>query len=448
MFPRFARSQWKARRLQARFAAARAGSIAPMAALSAVIVCGAVGGAVDLGQAYSHKLRLQSASDAAALAAAGSYQMDPDKSEASAIARAQAFFASATQNVPGATAAVSVQSATGTIVVDGQAAVQMTFLSLLGIGPITVVSRAEATVSASIGNGNDVEMSLMLDVTGSMSHASGSGGSKLAAMQQSAKNLIDILIPNSGPVHAKVALAPFSRTVNVGDDFVAAVTGLPLTKEVGGNTKYLKRCITERTGSERLTDASPGTGAWLPAYPSPGNPYVDSLSSARNCSPNHIVVPLTSDKGLLKSRVDAFTADGYTAGALGTAWAWYLLSPNWSSVFTGASAPRAYGTANLRKIAVLLTDGTYNTRHGQNHSDGSGEAEAISRQAVDTCANMKAAGIEVFTIGFKLDNQMARDTMRDCATDASYAFLAEDGDQLNIAFTQIAYRAVPLHLSR
>jgi Flp pilus assembly protein TadG len=429
------------------FNSSRTGSIAPMAGLAALVIFAAVGGAVDFGQAYVAKSRLQSAIDAAALAGANAYQMDPDRNQAAAIAKANAFFQSALAGLPSATAAIAIDGDVGTVTIDAQITIKTPFLTLAGFPSLQVQSRTEATVAAALGSGHEVELSLMLDVTGSMGESAGTM-TKLQAMKNSAKGLIDVLLPNSGQPRTKIALAPFSRTVNVGDDLAPVVTGLPATKDVSGNTYHLKRCIIERTGAEALTDAPPAPGQFLRAYPNPSNPYVDLRSDARNCSPNHKVQPLTRNKAQLKNQIDAYTANGVTAGSLGTAWAWYLLSPRWGGVFTGDSEPKAYGTTNLRKIAVLLTDGTYNTLDGQQYSDGSSQAVSISQRAVNICSGIKAAGIEVFTIGFKLDNQLARDTMRDCATDQSHAFLAENADQLSAAFADIAYRAVPLHLSR
>ena len=61
---------------------------------------------------------------------------------------------------------------------------------------------------------------------------------------------------------------------------------------------------------------------------------------------------------------------------------------------------------------------------------------------------MKAKGIEIFTVGFGLDTQLARDTMANCATSSDRAFLADDAAQLEAAFRDIAHRSVPLHLSQ
>jgi hypothetical protein len=152
-------------------------------------------------------------------------------------------------------------------------------------------------------------------------------------------------------------------------------------------------------------------------------------------------MPLSTDKSALKNRITAFAASGSTAGHLGTAWAWYLLSPEWSSVFTGTAAPKAYGTPKLRKIAVLMTDGEYNLYYSSGQGDSTTQARTL-------CTNMKAAGVEVFTVGFMLDTDISKETMRQCASSEDKAFLAENGQQLADAFRAIAYKLVPIHLKK
>lgn len=236
--------------------------------------------------------------------------------------------------------------------------------------------------------------------------------------------------------------------MNVGDDLIETVTGLPLTKTMGKSTVYLRRCVTERTGTAQHTDEKPGFDAYVPAYlEGKTTPYVSKLDDART-APGQSVVPLNSNRARLNSALARLEASGTTAGALGTAWAWYLLSPEWAGVFGGDGAPSAYGNSKVKKIAVLMTDGTYNTENGRSYGDGGADAKRISANAVSLCAGMKAKGIEVYTVGFKLDNDLAKSTLRTCATDANHAFLAEDGDQLASAFREVAYRSVPLHLSR
>jgi hypothetical protein len=61
---------------------------------------------------------------------------------------------------------------------------------------------------------------------------------------------------------------------------------------------------------------------------------------------------------------------------------------------------------------------------------------------------MKAKGILVYTVGFQLDTQLAKDTMLACATDASYAYNAGDGEELRQAFRDIALKIATLRINK
>ncbi len=74
------------------------------------------------------------------------------------------------------------------------------------------------------------------------------------------------------------------------------------------------------------------------------------------------MLPLTSNNTTLTNKIKNLEIAGSTAGQIGTAWAWYLLSPNWKSLWT-ASAAQAYNPGKLQKIAVLMTDGEYNLQY-------------------------------------------------------------------------------------
>ncbi|HEX4892456.1 MAG TPA: pilus assembly protein [Hyphomicrobiaceae bacterium] len=435
-------------RLIRRFRREETGGVAIMFALATMVIFGAVGGAIDTSRAYTLKSRMQSAMDAASLAGVSHYLMDPAHSQTDAINQAKSYFEAAMADYPDVDITVTLDPKTNTININATAQVKTPFLAVLGFPSLTVSSGSEATTKSTLTGGGEVEMSLMLDVTGSMGTVLPSGETRLKAMQKAALNFVDILIPDSGTSYAKIALAPFSRAVNAGD-YAGLVTGQALTRAGTKGTEFLRRCVTERTGAEALSDAAPGIGTYMPLYiPNKKTAYTTSYSDAADCGPNQSIVPLTASKVPLKNTINAFQATGSTAGPLGTAWAWYLLSPQWSGVFTGTSAPKAYGTSKLRKIAVLLTDGTYNTRGGVNYGDTSLEAIEISQNAVNVCTAMKAKGIEIFTVGFGLDTQLARDTMANCATSPDRAFLADDAAQLEAAFRDIAHRSVPLHLSQ
>jgi hypothetical protein len=96
-------------------------------------------------------------------------------------------------------------------------------------------------------------------------------------------------------------------------------------------------------------------------------------------------------------------------------------------------------------VAILMTDGEYNTVGGIHSSANNAKS---SQAAVDTCTEMKAKGIVVYTVGFKLNQPAAKKTMQDCASSPTNAYLASDGDALKQAFKDIAENITQLRLSK
>jgi hypothetical protein len=215
----------------------------------------------------------------------------------------------------------------------------------------------------------------------------------------------------------------------------------------GSNTTWVisSKCVTERIGNDKYTDAAPTSTA---TYVGKGyfGTNTDTSCGVGNFTDDEVnsVYPLSSDKDALKRRIDKLTTSGSTAGHLGTAWAWYLLSPNWNSVlgqaFSAAKPAGSYsdltttnakGAPKLRKIAVLMTDGDYNINYCKGveakNSDQSPDINCNSEngkslaQAGSLCSALKtplgsgnAAKIEVFTVGFQVSNS-AKSFLQTCA---------------------------------
>ena len=196
-----------------------------------------------------------------------------------------------------------------------------------------------------------------------------------------------------------------------------------------------------------------------------GSAYLSNSNSAGNCGSMVVstgdpevnsIQPLTSDKTLLKRRISKMAHGGGTAGQLGTAWAWYMLSPNWAYLWPAANQPKAYNTDKLVKYAILMTDGEYNTMYcngaqARNSNSADINCDATNGQAYTQartlCTNMKAKGITVYTVGFQLDTQNAIDTLQQCASSPDKFFNAEDGVTLKMAFQAIALQIAKLSLS-
>jgi hypothetical protein len=305
-------------------------------------------------------------------------------------------------------------------------------------------------------------------------------GDKLNNLKLAAKELIDIVVwdNQTDDYYAKIAIVPYAVGVNVGG-YAERVRGtiLPGTSLLDipeppylvfqfhnplGQIKLfeISSCVSERTGPQAFTDAPPNLWPLGRNYPAASNPC-----------PSNSILPLTNDKLALKGAIDALQAGGSTAGHIGVAWGWYLLSPGWGYLWP-TSQPAPYsdmaildsrGLPLLRKILILMTDGEYNSAYcqgviSQDSTSGSGSnTDHINcnapngqsfNQAESLCGNMKATGFIVYTIGFNIvDDQRARDLMSSCATDASHAYQASTGDELQLAFRDIATKISTLRLT-
>ena len=86
-----------------------------------------------------------------------------------------------------------------------------------------------------------------------------------------------------------------------------------------------------------------------------------------------------------------------------------------------------------------MTDGEYN----KEYSGGSSTTQARA-----LCTNMKAAGIEVYAVGFEIVTGGEADTtMSGCATSPDHYYNATSGDALRSAFRDIALKISTLRIS-
>ncbi len=442
----------------------RSGNVTIAFGFSALVMFATGGGAIDFARWFQVKSKLHAALDAASLAGGRALQLSAGEDHEAGIAAAKRYFEKMKPANVGGSDPVFTVIENGTVMrAEGNFTMEAPFLGMVGIPYLKATVTTEAAIAVGSNAGTNLEISLMLDVTGSMA------GQKIEDLKLAAKDLIDIVVwSDQSRYTSKVALAPFSSRVNVGP-YLEKVSGVKEEKNFGGTTLKGITCVTDRTGTEALTDAKPVAGATLSAYRGDtGNTARDNAwnySATGECAVPEIL-PLTSDKDALKARIDSLPATGSTAGALGTAWAWYLLSPKWTGIWHVDNMPAPYsdiktldpkGLPKLQKVVVLMTDGIYNTTGGTNHGDGSTESTTISNRALSICNNMKAPGVDitVYTVGFHLgDNQLAIDTLRNCASRAdsdpvgysSYFFNTTTGDELRGAFRHIALQLSTLRL--
>lgn len=500
--PRFSRG------LLPRFGRDRRGSVAIMFGLTIFVVITLVGAAVDYGRTLLARERLQATVDSAVLAAARVWQteQDMDLAEEKAIAH---FEAMKPEGVNAMLTTLAPDTDMNTLTAEASAEVSVPFLSLVLDGkPLKVAARAQAkfcvgcsTANGGGGGGNDgydIEVAMMLDITGSMA------GSKIEDLREAAKDLIRIVVADDqSKQKSRVALVPFSQAVNAGSVLGPVVAHDPSSRVTfefrdGKERRWYRTsayCVSERQGSNAYTDVTPTGNNRLPrAY--------FSGSSASNCQPAAEVMPLSSNKTSLIAAIDddrKFKAEGFTAGNLGTAWAWYMLSPNWWSGIDASihSSGRPADYPDLpgdcaswetcsqqdragmpvMKYAVLMTDGEYNMQYCNSSEDdivgasipdrntdagNSSKANCSSplgssnTQALALCTAMKDAGITVYTVGFGLGTRGTQvDMLRDCASgDGHFSkpgklfYNTQTGAELRSAFRHIATSIATIYVSQ
>ncbi len=219
------------------------------------------------------------------------------------------------------------------------------------------------------------------------------------------------------------------------------------------NSYALTTCVSERTTAP-YTDAAPSTTLLGMNY----GPSSQCISQT--------IQPLTADKDKLHALANSLVASGSTAGHLGLAWGWYMISPNFGYLWPTASQPAAYGTTNLIKAVVFMTDGQFNTPYcsgviAADGLSGSGGANthincnapngASKAQAEQLCDAIKAPDNKtlLYVVGFDLASDTTTlEFLRDCATAPEYFFQADSGADLRTAFAAIAQSLSDLRLSK
>jgi hypothetical protein len=221
----------------------------------------------------------------------------------------------------------------------------------------------------------------------------------------------------------------------------------------------IQSCVTERIGSAAYTDASPTSEPVGRHYLT----FSNNGGSSRAC-PSATITPLSSDKVALKAQIDGYRDGGSTAGQIGLAWGWYLISPNFASLWPSASRGAAYGAPNVLKVVILMTDGDFNTAYcngvlAQDSGPGSGgmsskiDCDATNGSSLDQaqalCTAMKAKDIVIYTVGFQVGSGSTAETlMKKCASTNDHYYLPSNGAALKDAFASIGKDIMKLRLSK
>ena len=195
-----------------RFAKDESGVFAVLFGLMAIVLIALGGATVDYVSLEQTRQRAQVALDAAALALQPEiYRTGLTKSELEAdlLAKAQAIVLERIGDIDVNAAQVNeidFNTEAGRLTLGGDFALPTRFVRLVGVDQLGASFTSEAVRGAV-----DVEVSVALDVTGSM------GGQRLEDLQDALDDLIDAIVQDEQePNYTKMALVPYAQAVNVG----------------------------------------------------------------------------------------------------------------------------------------------------------------------------------------------------------------------------------------
>lgn len=394
-----------ARHVLRRFRNDRSGAIAQLFAVALLPIIGIAGGAVDYTMASGRKVRLQSALDAATLAATRSVTANSTNAQIAQIVRnhlnANLDFGAQVELT------VVVDAAARKVDANATLAHQPYLLPVIGISSIPVGAQSSSQLGRAL-----IEVALVLDNSGSMA------GSRITTLRSSATDLMRKVLDMAYiQGDAKVAVVPFASMVNVGSNnagasWIDSQGTSPIHNEnfstgVNRLTLYSQMrnvswggCVEARPSPHDVTDTAPTSGnpatlfvpSFAPDEPDEGtwwsfyNNYLGdgscqtglgtdmlsrqrrtckysgatpdtSLANGTRRGPNQLcdsnpIIPLTASQTTLTTALTAMPAYGGTNLHEAVMWGWRVLSPE--PPFTEG---RAYNTAENRKIMVLMTDG-------------------------------------------------------------------------------------------
>ena len=336
-------------------------------------------------------------------------------------------------------------------------------------------------------SGAPVEVALVLDNTESMNRYG-----KMDALKQGARDFIDTIEEsNSG---SKIALVPFARYVDVGEDKrnepwleVPAEFDTDRTWEQATHTGGT--CQTEtRTrfndGIEETYDTEVCTGQtttyetqhtvvesrWIGCVGvrSDGlhmldDSYVTSTTKIQGLLHDvphevtdfsfdeeswcpHTITPLTDDYAELDLQIGKLYGTDRTYIPMGLNWGRRILSPK--APFTEAD------TVNpKRQIMILMSDGA-NTGYlddDDGHESIPYVQDLTSQEQADgvippgtnedtaaLCESIKSEGIEMFTIAFRVENSITQNLLMNCASSPQHYFDAGSNESLVQSFKNIS----------
>ncbi len=219
--------------------------------------------------------------------------------------------------------------------------------------------------AAAVDGVQQVEISLVLDVSGSMAWDSASGRKKIDDLKIAAKEFVDaLLLTRPTPDAYSISIIPYSTQVTAGPDLLNQFT---VTTEHNYSNCVDFDAADYTTATLSTTRLMQRTG-YFEVFT---NNHGDKINWGYRSCPEHStrqILPLSGDIATLKSFIDNLTPEGMTSTEVGLKWGTALLDPSTRPAIQGlvdtgkvsplfSGLPVDYGKDGVLKVIVAMTDG-------------------------------------------------------------------------------------------
>lgn len=228
---------------------------------------------------------------------------------------------------------------------------------------------------------NNVEISLVVDVSGSMN-----SNSRLTNLKIAAKEFIDQMIDNSRDDRLSISIIPYATQVSLPDAIIDDLNTFgtnPYSNCINfDSSDFDVTAVTTSQSLKRTMHFDP----WETRDGRDDDPMNLVRSPVCEARDTRELLLMQDDKDVLKDFIDDLSADGNTSIDLGMKWAAAILDPAFSSVVDTMIAegvvpsrfdqrPYAYDDQETLKVVVLMTDGQNTSQYyvEDDYRDGNSE---------------------------------------------------------------------------
>lgn len=456
-----------------RFLRARNGGVAIVFSLSLLALAMVAGLAMDYARGTSTVASLQQDVDATLLFVGRQRMAQGPEFDAQAAASNYLSKMRRQNHASGEVTITISEPLTGLFKGVAHANVRTTFARLFGVTSTPITVQSEVAVGD-----QPVEVALVLDNTYSMN------GSKLDGLKSASKALIDIAYqPERALQNVRIGIVPFAQYVNVGmanrnqswinvqNDYTITdpqicydETPVTSTSNCHMETRTSMNDGTAVSYETQVCDYTYGPPVhvcYTPTWPQVwygcvgsrdypletlDEQYDKPIPGIMNVTCQSEISPLGNDINALKTQIDAMVANGETYLPSGLIWGWRLLSKQ-APYEEAAGYDEPVNGQIVRKVLVLMTDGkntlspTYPTHVGTDTA----KSDQIT---AELCSNIKAKGIEIYTVAFQVPDAESKTVLESCASSASKYFDAVSTAELETAFRRIGMDFNPMRITR